>query len=197
MLARHIIVRAALVALSFTFSTVCAQSSTKSPAPSSVVAQKAKADSTAVHQFVQGFYDWYIASHESLANSPPAQFLDVDLGTALREDSIARRDTAQARELLDIDPFLDSFEPCPRYEVTEVRPQGQAYRVTVRPICPDVNWQRNQSRRPSLDVVSANGRWRIANVWYRWSDSTTHDLKSILCGYAMADVRPARRPAHC
>src|SRR5579859_6510196 len=83
-------------------------------------------DSTAAAlQFVQGFYDWYIQVADKsrgpawwMAMNSPANYLTTDLASALRDDSAATRVDPPWRESFNSDPFLDSQDPCPKYEAS-------------------------------------------------------------------------------
>jgi hypothetical protein len=156
----------------------------------------AVADSAAVHGFVQGFYDWYAPIVDT--NRVPGtwivldsgnRFLEPHLADALRGDSIANVITPPSRDVLNFDPFLDSQDPCIPYKVAAVAQAGASFHVTIRPTCGSTA----QTNRPVVEVVSVNGKWKIANVSYQ----SGYNLRGILCEYAKADQRPDRRPATC
>jgi hypothetical protein len=157
-----------------------------------------QSDSAAAHNFVQGFYDWYTPLSQRKSPDPARfavlnaanQYLEASLAKSLREDSLAR--TSRSRDFLDLDPFLDSDDPCPRYKVTEVRPSGAGFRVRVTPVCPNASWQANQPQRPVVEVLRAGDGWRIANVYYE-----TRSLKGRLCEAAMSDEDVTIRPKSC
>lgn len=154
------------------------------------------ADSTqAVRQFVQRFYDWYvpltIADHafpaEYYVLDKADSYLDPDLAAALRADSVVEEVDPEAatRETLDFDPFLFSQDPCGPYEVVRVARRGDAFRVGMRPCHAD-------GISPTVEVRAEAGQWKITNLLY--GDG---DLRTYLCRWAMADLRPEKRPAHC
>ncbi|HET6936477.1 MAG TPA: hypothetical protein VFI72_16665, partial [Candidatus Angelobacter sp.] len=83
--------------------------------------------------FVQGFYHWYVplAHRENLkgpasdlALKHKASAFSARLHQALNADSEAQ---ARSKELvgLDFDPFLNSQDPDPRYEVRAVKQAGE------------------------------------------------------------------------
>src|SRR5205823_5972500 len=153
--------------------------------------QKQQSDSAAVVQFVQGFYDWYtsiVGTHpfpdEWAVLSAGTRFITGDLASELRADSVALEHPRPSGQTLNFDAFLDSQDPCWRYRVTDVRSGAGKFMVTVSAVCPPQR-QQYQSKRPVLEVVSQDGRWRIANVFYEKGD-----LKSLLCGFANADTIP-------
>lgn len=161
------------------------------------------ADSTAAaRQFLQKFYDWYAPFAQTDPRFPAwwailtrdSADLDAHLARALRADSAAQRMNPRSREVIDFDPFLNSQDPCPRYTVTDVRPDGRGYRATVEPVCPNPTAQYWQTldKHTSVKVIPQGGHWRIANVFYG-----PGDLESERCGHAKADRRPDRRPIKC
>jgi len=179
-----------LVAVLVVASQACAQ---KSRAPAG-----ASQDSIAVTRFSQEFLDWYVPLTgsakrvapwwQTLSRTPPV--VGAGLARALRADSAARVQPVDSRQALDFEPFLNGQDPCERYVVTAVQPQGAVYRVSVTAVCSG----RAQPRPASvLEVASTDGRWEIENVWYGKKD----DLKSMLCRFAQADIHPEGRPKKC
>ncbi|HEY5063070.1 MAG TPA: hypothetical protein VII52_16135 [Gemmatimonadaceae bacterium] len=200
--ARPLIVRIALVGLMLTAFRAYGQEAPKNAALQSPAitydSGAAATDSTAaMRQFVQGFYDWYTpialadnhfpADWRVLSSAP--SYLDAGLASALRADSVASLIVPDQRETLNFDPFLASQDPCPRYEVTDVRSAPRGYRVRVRPICADPRWQ---TATPVVVVIPDAGHWKIANVFYE-----NDDLRSMLCQFAKGDRRPDKRPSTC
>ena len=192
MLAKGTIIRMICAAVAFVQSDACAQraSAVATPrAPMPVVGDS----SLAVRQFVRGFYDWYTPVALSFPRFPAwynvlnnaNRYLDRDLAAALREDSVAREADPIPRETLNYDPFLDSQDPCGPNEVVDVLRQGSTFRVPIRQC-------HSKLAGPVVEVRPIEGSWRITNVF-----SERSDLKSWLCKWAKADVRPERRPAKC
>ncbi len=204
---RAMIIRTAFTGLTFCASGACAQGAPKNvarqAAPITLDSVVRANDSTAaVRKFVQGFYDWYAPFVQTeprfpgwwqILSSAPG-YLDANLASGLRADSAAQRIDPVSREVIDFDPFLNSQDPCPRYEVTDVHSDGRSYRVSARPVCPNANWQYWQTldKTTVVEVVPEGGHWKITNVFYEKGD-----LKSLLCLNAKADTRPDRRPAKC
>ena len=151
----------------------------------------------AARQFVQSFLDWYVPVVNDMNRQPAwwrvltmrPHVLDPVLREALRADSAAGRGDLTPREVLNGDPFLDSQDPCPRYEAIEARRDSVGVRVTVKPVCANPTWQ---TQRPVILVRREGGEWTIVNVFYQ-----KHDLKYWLCEYAKADTRPEHRPSSC
>jgi hypothetical protein len=149
-----------------------------------------EADSAAVHSFVQGFYD-RLSVPKSSPKSGPGYWvalasgdLENDLAVGLRADSARRARRLEPARMLDLDPFLDSEDPCARYEVAEIKRSANGrYQVAVRSVCPDSISQRLQATRPIVEVRRDGNRCLVANVLYERGQN----LKGILCGLARAD----------
>jgi hypothetical protein len=60
------------------------------------------------------------------------------------------------------------------------------FRATTRPC------HAKRALGPVVEVRAIGGRWRITDVLY-----DDRGLKSYLCQWAKADVRPDKRPAKC
>lgn len=118
-------------------------------------------------QFVQGFYDWYVPFAAAHTNGPawdalPAareQSFSPELLAALRKDAAVQ---AAGDDIagLDYDPFLNSQDPCERYEAGPATRDGAGYRVEVFGVC-------GGERHATADVVAElrpRGRtWVFAN----------------------------------
>ena len=179
----------------------CAQDPKADRARSAAVRSEAvaPADSAAVHQFVQGFYDWYTGLDDSRTDpvsvvlASGSQWISGELAAAIQDDMTARTDSVQFRRTLDFDPFLWSQDPCARYEVERVVTQTDKFLVTMRPVCAVGSaGQRYQTKAPAVEVSRANGKWSIQNVVY-----SKGSLISMLCSFAQDDARPDRRPKRC
>jgi hypothetical protein len=164
----------------------CAQGSARD---STVAARRLRgetiSDSAAVHEFVQTFYDWYQSGKDTdplwrlMTNG--STYLDPSLATILRADSTLALGSELSPNLIDFDPILFSQDPCPHYEVTQVRRQEEHYLVTVRPVCPSYPGEPQwQTKTPVVDLLPSGGAWRITNIWYP-DISPTRNLKAILC----------------
>lgn len=123
--------------------------------------------------FVQKFYNWYVAKgDDALRISLKQRSADLtpELARALKEDQAAQDKVEGEIVGLDFDPFLNSQDPCPRYETGAVN----GSRIDIHSVC-----EGRKSRRPdaTVEVVSKNGRWLIANIHYPEGGG---DLLSIL-----------------
>jgi hypothetical protein len=189
------IVSLTLLGFAFLATNACAQVGSSGLKTPPVDTAPAPTDSSqAVRAFVQHFYDVY--TDPSFSPAWPwldvDQFVDAKLMTALRADSVASLDMRRSREIINFDPFLDSQDPCPHYAVVEVRRNGAAYDVTVKPVCADPRWQ---TQRPVVEVMRQGDRWMITNM--RYDHAGPKDLRGLLCEWAKADMKPERRPAKC
>lgn len=132
-------------------------------------ASSAAADS--VRLLVQAFYDWYVPrangpASESAYDSAlteKAAFFEPPLLAALREDNAAQEHDTTGDIVsvgADYDPFLNSQDPCGRYEVGEVLPTAEGFAVSVYGIC---GAGRRERADVVLDVRRSGGSWQVAN----------------------------------
>jgi acetyl esterase/lipase len=91
-------------------------------------------------RFVRDFYAWYRpaaekagAEEEALRNR--AELFTPGLLTALKEDLAASKKNGSEIVGLDFDPFLNSQDPCPRYDVGGARIEGGRALVDVKGDC--------------------------------------------------------------
>jgi hypothetical protein len=152
------------------------------------------ADSVAAREFVQGFYNRYVASRREKPDRGywsvlGSAALDGRLAAALREDSAFGGVNDAPREGLNFDPFLASNDPCPRYEVVAARRSEEGFRVKVNPVCVSNEWQQEG---PMVVVRRQNDRWLIMNVLYERTD-----LLAVLCDNAKQDKTAKGAPAAC
>jgi hypothetical protein len=133
--------------------------------------------------FTQAFYDWYVPLGDRLPGSrydsvvvDRASMFAPTLLAGLKEDL-----AAQARspgEIVsvggDYDPYLNSQDPCGRYEARDVVPNGAGYAVSVYGLC--------SGREATLDVIADLEReghgWVFTN--FRMPNKPQYDLLSQL-----------------
>lgn len=101
-------------------------------------AQQAKVDSSAVAlKTVAEFYSWYVATAADNPGTDMRALSDkrwnfgADLTRALRVDSAAAAKSPDEIVGLDMDPFLNSQDPCDRYHPVKVRRSGGKFLVDV------------------------------------------------------------------
>lgn len=166
-------------------------------APRVAVATDVADDSLlAARRAVQRFYNGLSSSNNGLtlpwltsSDTAIAQ-VGADLTRALEEDRASAADRKEPREVLGADPFLATQDTplCPFVADSAARASGEV-RVAVYYKCPG-----SGRRSPTtLRVAPANGRWEIVDVLY----ADTLSLKRLLCGYALHDTRPEKRPKSC
>jgi hypothetical protein len=125
-----------------------------------------------VGRAVQAFYNWYLPRTATGTGAPwmrairerRALFAPAIIA-GLRQDSVASARSPDEIVGLDGDPFLNSQDPCDRYEVRRVRRAGERFLADVfgagscgRHAQPDV----------VVEVVRRAGGWRFEN--FRYSD---------------------------
>lgn len=149
------------------------------PSADSAAPVAAVSDSAAVAAAVQSFYDRYLVVSSgvgvpwlTIAREQPAP-IDPALVQVLRADSAAR---ASSDEMvgLDFDPFLNSQDPCPKYEVGAVTKSADGYSVGVHAVC---DGKRNADPDVAVEVRRAGDGWQLVNFRYPAMNS---DLLAIL-----------------
>lgn len=125
-------------------------------------------------EFVQGFYDWYVArdkldpkSRKSFRTSDDVLrlkpgLMNRDLLQMLKEDSEAQ---AKANELvgLDFDPFFNSQDPSSDFKVESAIVKEDRCRAVVIGI---EQGQKRETVEPEL--VEVRGKWVFVNFHYRF-----------------------------
>jgi len=121
--------------------------------------------------FVQRFYDWYVPQARKTQAEPAwgaalkykRDAFSSALFQALKEDSEAQAKVSDDIVGLDFDPFLNTQDPCDRYEVGAVNPQERGYRVDIYGVC-------SGKRKARPDVVAQLARqgdsWAFTNFLY-------------------------------
>lgn len=114
--------------------------------------------------FVQDFYTRYAAHHFNDDSIITSKVLTPVLSRALQEDLAASKKSPDEIVGLDFDPYVNSQDPCDRYEVGNVTMHGTDHAsVEVFAVC-----EGKRSPKPDViaDVVFANGRWQFENFEY-------------------------------
>jgi hypothetical protein len=137
----------------------------------------AVADEKSARTFVQDFYTRYMTKHlteESVLAAKPSP-LATTLQRALKEDYDASAKSKDEIVGLDFDPFLNSQDPCERYDAGKVTLHGSdRASVEVFSVC-----EGKRVTKPDVvaEVVFANGRWQFDNFGY---PDSRDDLRSVL-----------------
>lgn len=115
------------------------------------------------------FYTWYVPIAQKsdglaavLKQRPNA--LTASLASALKADRAASTKNKDEIVGLDGDPFLDSQDPCERYEVGTAAPGGTRALVPVYSIC-----QGKRSPKPefTVELLLEKNKWQIANIHFQ------------------------------
>lgn len=121
--------------------------------------------------FVQGFYNWYIASSkkggadstvETALKKRPADF-SPELTRLLKADLAASAKSTDGVVGLDFDPFLASqIDPEP-YEAKKVTTKGASYLVDVYAT---LNGKKGTQPHVRPELQSVGGHWQFTNFHY-------------------------------
>ena len=157
-----------------------ADSLSTSAAPSVCSVPAPAADSA--QRFAQSFYDWYVplgnALHESQMDSVllgRANMFAPSLVASLKDDLAAQQRAQEIVSVLgDYDPFLNSQDPCERYEARETTPYRGGYAVAVYGICAD----GTSTLAVLADMERVGTTWVFAN--FRMPAEPLFDLVSQL-----------------
>ena len=136
-------------------------------------------------QFVQKFYNWYVAREKALtkannhkdvmevAMKEKRSAFSPELIKALQEDVAAARKNPREIVGLDFDPILASQEEPERYEVGEVRAKGDHYLVDLFGYL-----EGKKDPKPTVvaELVSKNGQWIFTNFHYEGDTSNLVDV---------------------
>jgi Protein of unknown function (DUF3828) len=139
---------------------------------------------TGCAQFVQKFYDWYVAREKKLRNTSHKDVMEVamkekrsaftpELIKALQEDVAAARKNPGEIVGLDFDPILASQEEPEKYEVGQVRAKGDHYLVDLFGYL-----EGKKDAKPTVvaELVSKNGQWIFTNFHYEGDTSNLVDV---------------------
>ncbi|MGH9406014.1 MAG: hypothetical protein ACRD3D_09295 [Terriglobia bacterium] len=125
-----------------------------------------------VKGFVQGFYNWYVPgalkTQETPAWSVALKYkrstLSPTLFRALKEDSDAQAKASGEIVGLDFDPFLNTQDPCDRYEVGAVTPQKAGFQADIYGVC---SGKRNEKPDVVAEVArQQDGSWAFTDFVY-------------------------------
>jgi hypothetical protein len=150
-----------------------------------VPAAQAKPDSEArrsLRHFVQEFYDWYVPKAQEGEGTPAWKLalaqkhsaFDPPIVRALREDSAAQIKSLGEVVGLDFDPFLNSQDPSPHYEVGEIAEKDGDFWVDIHGV-----ESGKKSEKPGViaEVSRRSGRWIFVNFHYQENRDLLATLK--------------------
>lgn len=135
-------------------------------------------------QFVQQFYDWYLAKEKALMDdkSEDSAFeitlrdkqssFTPALVKALKDDLEASKKSPDEIVGLDFDPFLNSQDTADKYVVGEVHSKGDHYLVDVFGIL-----EGKQLPKPDVvpELTLENGKWIFTDFHYGESDTPANE----------------------
>jgi len=121
--------------------------------------------------FVQEFYAWYVPralkAHEGpawdLALEYKAHAFSPELLRALKADSDAQAKVSGEIVGLDFDPFLNTQDPCERYECGTVAKKGGEYWINVYGIC---SGKRSETPDVVVELMPRGDGWEFVNFHY-------------------------------
>ncbi len=135
--------------------------------------------------FVKRFYAWYVPQTLSNNSVPAYEFTlthkkDVFtpvLFKALKDDLAAAAENSDEVVGLDFDPFLNTQDPCERYDVGKAIAKGNSHWIEVYGIC-----SGKRSVKPDVwpEVVHVNGRWVFSNFHYQHQAGEYPDSADLL-----------------
>ncbi|HEX7965715.1 MAG TPA: hypothetical protein VF651_08365 [Gammaproteobacteria bacterium] len=154
------------------------------PKSPQATAQAQNAELQSAHDFVQGFYDWYVQQAEQEKDGWPSMtaalknerwpFSD-EIKKALQADTEAQAKVEGYIVGIDFDPFLNAQDTCFPYKAGKAIHAGNRYQVEVFSNCAG----SHPERATVIPVVDKrNGTWLFVNFIY--PDDTTTDLLSTL-----------------
>jgi len=141
-------------------------------------------------QFVQQFYDWYLAKAKALTNDPSQESafevtlrekkssFTSALAQALKDDLEASKKSPGEIVGLDFDPFLNGQDTAEKYVAGKVRPKANHYYVDVFGV-----WEGKKNPKPDVvpELALVDGKWIFTNFHYGKSDIPANEnLISIL-----------------
>lgn len=169
---------------SIALSLLCITAQAAAPAPGQTEKQPAADSLQSAHDFVQGFYDWYVQLVEKNNNNWQMDSalknkdwpMSEEIVTALNADFDAQAKSPDEIVGIDFDPFLAAQDTCFPYKARKVTKTGARYQVEVFGLgC--------SSPHPELATVIAvieerKGKFVFVNFLY--PDDTGGDLLSEL-----------------
>ena len=134
--------------------------------------------------FVEEFYGWY--GPKALVDNPrPAWEIAIESRTAsfsgeiihgLRENAAAQKRSPGEIVGLDFDPFLNSQDPCEKYEIGGCSRVGNAFRFGVYGV---VSGSKHAKPDVFAEVVRDGTNWKFKNFIYPEGADLLKTLKGI------------------
>lgn len=150
----------------------------------SLQAQNAANSVESCRVFVQDFYSWYVpltqtenaALSSDLATKQRPTAFSQRLLKLLKEDS--RAQAANPKEIvgLDFDPFLNTQDPSPKYDLGDATISRNTCKV---PVFKHSSGTTSTDPIVTTELVSKDGRWMFVNFHYA-NAAKAEDLISLL-----------------
>lgn len=139
--------------------------------PGSLYGQTQTATADSARDFAQQFYRWYVPvalghHHEPSANialRDKKTDFGPELAQALQRDFDAQAKVKDDIVGLDFDPFLNTQDSCPRFELGKVTQVKTGYRVEVFGICAG---KKSTVADVAPELTWVNGHWEFVNFYY-------------------------------
>jgi hypothetical protein len=134
--------------------------------------------------FVQDFYDWYAPIAYRQKTSVPwenavtlkSALFSTKLALVLRRDQYTFTKPDGTYTELEVDPFLNTDNPCEHYVIGEVVEYDKSFRVGMQAVC-------NGKLRPKIvvqaEVIRKKDQWLFMNFYYPEGKSIFEMLKEL------------------
>ncbi len=141
-------------------------------------------ESESARGFVQTFYQWYVPQALTESNVPASDralrekgaVFSPTLFRALKADFEAQAKVKGEIVGLDFDPFLNSQDPCERYDVGTVTHNRNDYWVEIYGIC---SGKKHEKPDVAAEVTLQNNRWLFVNFHYPGDRDLLAALKAL------------------
>lgn len=175
----HLFRTVALISLTF-----CASMTHSAQPPEQASEKPSLDDRNAVGAFVQDFYDWYAPIAYRQKNSLPwetaialkSSLFSTKLNVLLNIDKHTGAKLDGTYVSLDVDPFLNTDNPCERYIVGDVIEYDKSFRVGVQAICHGKLRQKNSLQ---AEVIKKKDHWQFVNFHYPEGNDVFAVLKDL------------------
>jgi hypothetical protein len=164
-------------------------------------AAKAAPTEQSCHEFVQEFYNWYLAGFRKQTDGITIQTVFKERGSSftptLRQqlEIDAKAAAANPGEVvgLDFDPFLNAQDTPERCIFGKVTPKANNYSVEVFEV-----FSGKKSQKPDVvpELEFKNGQWVFTNFVYPRDKGKSDDLLNVLKNLAADRAKLSQESAH-
>jgi hypothetical protein len=127
----------------------------------------------------RAFYSSYVKIQGSPSDyilAKRSELITEQLAAALHEDRAAAAANADEIVGFDADPFLDTQDPCERYE--PAAGQGDGKRA-VLPVFGTCAGKRDDKPAFRVELVQKQDRWRISNIYFERGSDLLSELRQL------------------